>query len=82
MTNLKKIEKMHFRVKMGVKFKIKLKIAFKTINVIHPESLGLQVPALLMTFEVILPTPPQKNRAKFFCIFIWQIVSVNNMKVD
>ena len=36
-----KMKKMHFRVKMGVRFKIKPKIGFKTINFIYPENLGL-----------------------------------------
>ena len=37
----KKMEKLHFRVKIGVRFKIKLKIVFKTINFIYSENLGL-----------------------------------------
>merc|ERR1711954_489018 len=37
----KETEKLHFRVKVGVRFKIKLKIVFKTINFIFPENLGL-----------------------------------------
>ena len=36
-----KMKKMHFRVKMGVRFKIRPKIGFKTIIFIYPENLGL-----------------------------------------
>ena len=32
---------MHFRIKMVVRFKIKLEIVFKTVNFIDAESLGL-----------------------------------------
>ena len=35
------MKKMHFRVKMGVRVKIKLRNIFKTINFIYPENLGL-----------------------------------------
>ena len=36
-----KMKKTHFRVKIGVRFKIKPKIGFKTIDFIYPENLGL-----------------------------------------
>ena len=36
-----KMKKTHFRVKMGVRFKIKPKIGFKTIDFVYPENLGL-----------------------------------------
>ena len=36
-----KMEKTHFRVKIGVRFKITPKIGFKTKNFIFPENLGL-----------------------------------------
>jgi len=36
-----KMEKTHFRVKIGVRFKITPKIVFKTINFIYPENFGL-----------------------------------------
>ena len=36
-----KMKKMHFRVKIGLRVKIKLKIGFKTITSIYPEMLGL-----------------------------------------
>jgi len=36
-----KMKKTDFRVKMGVRFKIKLKICFKTMNFIYPENIGL-----------------------------------------
>ena len=36
-----KMKKTYFRVKMGVRFKIKLKIGFETENFIYPENLGL-----------------------------------------
>ena len=35
------MKKTFFRVKIGVRVKIKLKIVFKTINFIFPENLGL-----------------------------------------
>ena len=35
---------MHFRVKIGVRFKITPKIGFKTTNFIYPENLGLLGP--------------------------------------
>jgi len=35
------MKKTHFRVEMGVMFKIKLKIGFKTTDFIYPENLGL-----------------------------------------
>ena len=40
MTNLKQIKKTHFRVKIWVRIKIKLKTDFETINFIYPEILG------------------------------------------
>ena len=33
------MDKTQFRVEMGVRFKIKLKMAYKTINFIYPENL-------------------------------------------
>ena len=35
------MKKTHFRVKMGLRVKIKLRIIFKTIDFIYPENLGL-----------------------------------------
>ena len=36
-----KMKKMHFRVDIGLRVNIKLKIGLKTINFIYPENLGL-----------------------------------------
>ena len=35
------MEKTHFRVKIGVRFKITPKISFKTLDFIYPENVGL-----------------------------------------
>ena len=35
------MKKTHFRVKMGVRVKIKLEVVFKTENLIYPDNLGL-----------------------------------------
>ena len=35
------MKKTHFRVKMGLRVKIKLRIIFKTIKFIYPENFGL-----------------------------------------
>ena len=35
------MKKTHFRVKMGLRVKIKLRIIFKTTNFMYPENLGL-----------------------------------------
>ena len=35
------MKKTHFRVKMGVRVKIKLRINFETLDFIYPENLGL-----------------------------------------
>ena len=37
----KKDGKTHFRLKMGAKFKINLKIVLRTINFIYPENPGI-----------------------------------------
>ena len=54
---------MRFRVKVGVRVKIKLKVSFETINLIYPENIGV-LGLFLSEIEEHEKMPPYPSRDK------------------